>query len=257
MEARIAETIKLMQKNCRIAELTEDDFYDVCYEPIKAELPFSASTDQGVSKGVILIEGATEVIKIPFTGAYDEDAYSDHMCTYDEQQEALDRGEEIAEEDILAYPEYENFFYPFEYANSPELELTEHWNYCALECAIYDAATKEGLDEYFAREYFAGKIGDHPVYVQARAMMFEDSNSSSTRTEAELNRARTSRDKAVSPIHNPFWIADFVDCYGEDEFIRLNKFLHKHALRDFHDGNIGYINGIPVLVDYSSFSENM
>ena len=65
MNPRVATVIREMQEHCRPLNITEDNFYDQCCEPIP-QLPFKISCDQGISKGVFLIEGADEVIKVPF-----------------------------------------------------------------------------------------------------------------------------------------------------------------------------------------------
>lgn len=256
MNPRVATVIREMQEHCRPLNITEDDFYDQCCEPIP-QLPFKISCDQGISKGVFLIEGADEVIKVPFSGYYDEDAYSEAMFDYEAQQEALDRGEEIDETELLTCPEYEDYFTEFCCAATPSIDTFEMWNYCALECAIYLEAEKEGLEEYFAREYKAGDMDGYPIYVQARAIMIDSDEGSSYRShsKAQIESARKTREETQSPIYETDWIAEFIDCYGAEEFARLNKFLHKHRLTDFHSGNLGYINGIPVLVDYSSYKE--
>lgn len=83
----------------------------------------------------------------------------------------------------------------------------------------------------------------------------DEGSSYRSHSNAQIESARKTREETQSPIYEPDWIAEFIDCYGAEEFARLNKFLHKHRLTDFHSGNLGYINGIPVLVDYSSYKE--
>jgi hypothetical protein len=51
------------------------------------------------------------------------------------------------------------------------------------------------------------------------------------------------------------WIADFIQMYGKDELQRLMEFINKYDIDDLRTCNIGYLDGAPILFDYSSFRD--
>ena len=52
------------------------------------------------------------------------------------------------------------------------------------------------------------------------------------------------------------WINDFIECYSEEEFDKLGKFLDAHDINDLHSGNVGYDeNECPVIFDFSGYHD--
>jgi len=197
--------------------------------------------DSGISKLVILIKGEDKVIKIPYSMLFDEESYNDD-CSY------WDSGEnENAEE-----PFPEDYLQKFFCACSDEIETSNEWDYCALECAIYKQAEAEDLAQYFAKEELYAMIKDYPVYVQQRVVPM-DCDRLSRLSECDSTRKRCTQLNVK--CFNDLWISDFFNYYGESEFVRLSQFLEKHHIYDLHEGNLGYYCGAPILLDYSDFNE--
>ena len=244
MDERVKIIYELLKESCTaVSKLCEDDF-DACFvKPLRENnsLSFSISSDTGASKGVILIEGASEVIKIPFHGYYDNRNYS-----YDRRE---------ASKNDKPEPNYEDYFYEFEYAGVSGIEDPNHWDYCNLECNIYERAVEEGFAEYFAAEYRVGKVHDHPIYAQQKARIYCDREDSSRHSKERLKSTSQRCSELNIDCFNNVWISDFIDAYGESELIRLIQFVDKYDIGDLHDGNIGYIDEMPVLVDYSNYRE--
>ena len=53
--------------------------------------------------------------------------------------------------------------------------------------------------------------------------------------------------------HNTLVATLFAETYGYEEFLRLNDFLEWYDINDLHSGNIGYINGKLVFIDYAGY----
>ena len=238
---QIETIVNLLKEHCIFSDtLTESNYEDIADE-LKTIQECAITVDHGVSKMVLLIPHESFVIKIPFTGYLEEDDYS---CAYNEWEDAeeADKGKE---------PQLEDYYYTFEYANTPCITLSTAWDYCALEVAIYEDAIKEGVAQYFAKEQQVGQIDHMPIYAQDRARMLDDD-----KWDADISEKTTTKCAQLDlRCFNPMWIADFFEIYGEDEFVKLSNFLKKHRIHDLHSGNLGYIDDMPVIIDYSCYRE--
>lgn len=194
------------------------------------------AADQGISKGVILLKGCEWVLKIPFEGRYCESDFEDAYAGWEE-----------ADDPNLPEPHEADFFDPFQFATMPD-DTEDRWNYCELECRLYQAAIEQDVARYFAEEYYLGKIKNHPVYYQKR-VTFSQKEYSKERTRSTSERCR----ELEVPCFDAEWITDFFDAYGEEEFIRLSNFLSDYGIYDLHSGNLGYLNGLPIILDYASY----
>ena len=255
----------------------EDECEYILTEQLKdAKFPFSWSVECGVSKAVILIKGESYVIKLPFTTFYDYEAYSDaHYYWNEERDEVIAQAEvdNLSNDELQVrlhefdktHPEPdasdERWYYDLEgasYIHAIEIESEYDWNYCHLETEIYRAALEQGLGAYFAEEGFLGRLDcGHPVYYQQRCTPLSslEYDYSSVDYEKKSRRARKTCEDNEIYCFNPLWIADFLDMYGLDEFKRLNVFLKEMDIGDLRDCNIGYLDGAPILFDYSGFRQ--
>ena len=250
-------------------------------EPLRDSLPpFEFSIDAGISKAVIIIKGADFVIKIPFSKWYDEEGFSCDISNweYDRddflQERAKTKGEnyvlskaemvELTNEFIEEHPmpeDDERYYYDLYGANNIDLEGAEEFlsetDYCALETVIYELAVDEGLGAYFAEEGVLGEIDNTPIYYQTRCVPMRDMdiNYNSHENLRKSDIASTFCRKNDIGCFNEIWIADFIECYGEAELIRLNKFLDKYEIGDLRTANIGYLAGAPILFDYSGYRD--
>ena len=245
----------------------EEDFK---YQLKDASLPFSYSIESGISKAVLLIKDLPYVVKLPFCKIYDEDGYCDAHYEWQEEYDAIANNEkglskEEVQELLLKHSENEpeggedRFYLPLEGATHCALESLKNapdWDYCNLECAIYEEAVKQGLGAYFAEEGYLGHLScNHPVYYQQRCIPLSslEIDYCGEDYQKKSSRARTSCEKLNIYCFNPYWINDFIEMYGEDELKRLNEFIVEMDIGDLRDCNIGYLDGAPILFDYSGF----
>lgn len=213
------------------SEFTEDVFFNLA-ETMENELYQSYQSccfDNGASKGVIIPKDNEDkyVLKIPFNGYLSED-WDDEELTY-----AGDR------------------FIFFDWAPS-----SISWDYCSAEVEIYEKAEELGIEQLFAKtEIYDFIQGYYPIYIQEKAVMFF--RSSRTLHSEEKLKETSSKASAIydyCSIDNE-WLTDVLDYYGEEKFITFLQFLKKQNINDLHSGNIGYIDGRPVVVDYSGYYE--
>ena len=224
-------------------ELCAGNFEEKIITPLKNAKCFNDWTfDSGLSKGVLIFGELDYVIKIPFSAEWiEEDEY------FYETEDGTTEYETCGgcPGDLFCGVEVEGY------------SKRNSWDYCETEELRYLVAKKNGLAEHFAEIVFLGEAGGWPIYCQARACMFNSDAS----TLSRINRTYTENDrKSVETIQketgmylNNEWLLDFLIFYGNERLFDFLRFCDEQKISDLHDGNIGYINGIPCLVDYSSY----
>lgn len=128
----------------------------------------------------------------------------------------------------------------------------EGWNYIESEVCIYESAKKYGVEEAFLENIFIGTVNSHPIYVQQKVEVIEDYSPS----EKHSLRSEELCKKISENIYNPFdfdWACDYIDYFGEIAFEKLLNFCEEECLSDFHMGNLGYLNEIPIILDYGGY----
>lgn len=209
------EVILKFLSNCDFQDvLTEDDFYEKVIECLPKNVSFRY--DYGATKLVIIFPGADYVIKIPFTGFY----------TY-------------TEEDDIEYIEFENG--------------GNGWDYCEREIDIYFDAMRVGLEKFFAKTELIGHICGHPIYIQERAEILGECVSKHTSFFKKNDNIREICNEKGYLCFNVYWVAELFECYPEQDFNNLMKYITDYIC-DLHSENIGYIDDVPVLVDYAGFN---
>ena len=140
--------------------------------------------------------------------------------------------------------------------------ISKSSDYCKSEEIIYNKAKANGLDTFFAEIEQIGKIKSIPIYVQRKAVIFEDVYYPEDDEEENLNEHEISIFKTITTKYSNLvedeylpisWMKDFICSYGELAFDKLYHFLSDNDIQDLHSENIGYICERPVLVDFSGF----
>ena len=140
--------------------------------------------------------------------------------------------------------------------------ISKSGDYCKSEEIIYNKAKANGLDTFFAEIEQIGKIKSIPIYVQRKAVIFEDVYYPEDDEEENLNEHEISIFKTITTKYSDLvedeylpisWMKDFICSYGELAFDKLYNFLSDNNIQDLHGGNIGYISERPILVDFSGF----
>ena len=232
--------------------LHEYNFYREVVEPLEEAGCFENWTwDNGATKGVLIFKELDFVVKIPFEGhcgeveSHYENSNGSWICSCSSRWNSK-----------LHKVEYEEIFDNFTGAD------TENgWNYCEVEADLINAAREEGLNKCFAATELLGFAKDHPIYIQEKCFMFCDARTSTNkekyknRTKADYDSLKEVRERVDFWGIDNDWVLDFLIYWGEEMLKRLGQFLFDHNVEDLHNGNIGYRNGVPCLVDYSSYRE--
>ena len=204
--------------------LTENDFEDKVLSNLPDDLKYHY--EYGATKLVIMLPDCDFVIKIPFSGSYQE-FYQDKTDDYEEE-----------------YVEFEN----------ADFETCE-WDYCKTEVNRYNLAKNAGIEKYFAKTEYIGMVNNYPIYIQQKAEIFSEVKDLNSYSEEKKSSTREKCDKEDLWCFNECWLSDLLDYCGDRIFSLFMSFLKDNEIDDLHSSNIGYIDENPVLVDYSGFND--
>ena len=188
---------------------------------------FEYNVYYGATKAVIVPNNEDFVIKIPFAGSND---YENQPYDYD------------AITDTYIYDDEYDPFVPLKY------------DYCRLEEENYEYARENDVEDYFAKITLIDFIDGFAIYVQEKVASFYSSKSRTHYSEAERKALRQSYEYDLERIPLD-WALDFINAYGEEEFINFLNFTIDYHINDLHGENVAYRNGKPILCDYSGFWE--
>lgn len=201
---------------------TEDGSYVI------SEWSINYCTRHGLSRFVIIPDEGDYVIKLPITGIYD------FVDSEDEE------GDWIREMRIVAK------------ADDTCDDPTED------EICFYNNASK-AIKQVLLPNIFIGAYNGIPVYIQRKITETYDSSKNSYRPlsldeHVLIKRTMTKAtkiDDCYPPCPDAFTL-DIINFYGAKKAESMLKFLYER--NDLHGGNIGYIDGRPVVFDYGGFN---
>ena len=165
----------------------------------------------GVNKGVIIFDDLNYVVKIPFE--------------YDRVDDFCSREVEI-------------------YNNALMIEK-HNWKY------------RKGISHYFAPCEELTLINGIPIYIMEKAEV--NSCECSERVNSFWDSEKSNKyNKYNSYYFDGFNEDDYRTIVGifqpycsDEELNRIVTFCQDYGIFDIHSGNIGFINGMPVIIDYS------
>lgn len=241
---QIARNLKLDAHLGGSFEDDGDSQDDICYRLANKLSSLDAKVTHGVSKMVIILPDAPLVMKIPFTGFWMPESYLDE--------------EELNNSDKYTYYDEwrEAYWQPFCGASS-----TRPDDYCNTELEIYQEAVELGIGDFFAEtDFFTFDLSGNRIYLQEkvtpRLEMTNENLDTHTPSAETRSRIRTiSEESSYSPCYCEEWLAECLEWYGEEKYMKFIEFSKKWSLNsDLHNGNLGYReDGSPCILDSSGF----
>ena len=129
--------------------------------------------------------------------------------------------------------------------------------YCQKEADVYATARTMGIECMFAECEYLGRLdlddNDYVyLYGYKKAKMTYRSRKIDANEEEELTPY------ADSPLRerNDCIAADLLHDWGTELFEKLDWFCANNDINDLHNGNVGYVDGKLVLIDYSGFEDS-
>lgn len=128
-------------------------------------------------------------------------------------------------------------------------------DYCAEEVSQYKEAKIEGMEYAFVKtvpfDEMKIKYGAPlPFYIQDKVEVFD-----------KWGKYDEIYDEMAEKYENTLrlpslWIEDFCNAYGVESFEDFGIFVCNSGINDLHSGNVGYLDGMPVVFDYSGYFES-
>jgi hypothetical protein len=149
-----------------------------------------------------------------------------------------------------------------DYVFKIQYDFDKDIDYCANEAAVYVAAEREGVAEFFAWTACIGTYGNADVYAMERVVVDENRNSS----DSYAYHCEQWREESGSDDEDVDIFGDYDDHDGMIEYaIAHNGNLMRKAVdllesigvNDLHCGNWGYRDDVFVLVDYGGYGTRL
>ena len=183
--------------------------------------------DYGISKMVIISPILDVVIKIPFSGYFNDD--------FDE--EATD-----------------DYWNDFLFAEEPD-----HNDYCFSEYRKYRTLKKKKLNCFVAKTVYYTTIDGVRIFLQEKVTPCAYLKKDSYKPSVKSYKIASNLCKENSLSINLEWTANCIDKYGKHKvkkFLSYCRDVDTNILADMHSGNFGYRkDGTPVLLDFSNYLE--
>jgi hypothetical protein len=259
--------LKALDKYCEFPDVNEEEpenclsaenYEDFICDPLRDNKAFDVQWEatNGVTKMVIIFDDDTPfVVKIPFQVECDADV-STHFR--DVRASVLSKKSVFTSNDYTTYTTYCYGAALFEGPGERD-ELERNWDYCELEANIWQNANEDGFGECFAKTELVGYVHGYPIYIQTKAQVFENICSSSDTwrkhyTPEQLRRVSSLSEGYCLSKLDEGWLSDFLEYFGEEIFQNFLDYLNTNDIEDLHAGNVGYIDSVPVLIDYAGFT---
>ena len=201
-------------------------------------------SEHGASKGVLIPCHKDYVIKVPFDG----DEWTDEQEYDEELQEYTDK----------YYPVFNYFELVWNtWRECPVHEETPRYNdknYCECEVFLYERAKQNDLEKFFPETQYIGEVSGRPIYVQEKTKVWNNQIAEKTVTQQDIDKiAKISKENDINFSINNYFLVSILKNYGAEDLIRFLLFVKKEKIRDLHECNLGLIDGMPVVLDFSGF----
>ena len=138
-------------------------------------------------------------------------------------------------------------------------ENSKEDNACYDEIKTYQSAKEAGVEKVFLETWFIGYLANgRPVYGQTKADCTINELSETKKKKYQRitqTVTETMRSKVIRGIYdhsvNRLWVDMFIVLYGKKFAMKFEKWTKEVQLCDFHGGNIGYRNDMPIVLDYN------
>ena len=132
-------------------------------------------------------------------------------------------------------------------------------NACEDEVKTYESAKEAGVEKVFLETWFIGYLTNGcPVYGQAKADYTANTLPRSKITKYErITKTVTGnmKSRVIRGMYdhsvNRLWVGMFISLYGKNFARKFETWTKEAHLTDMHDGNIGYRNDKPIILDYN------
>ena len=127
-------------------------------------------------------------------------------------------------------------------------------NLCEAEADIYWRAVARGFEENFAPCFYVCSYKELPLYAMIKCDCGEDYEDIMSRISHQyITDDMFDADEAWECYEDEGCLSIFEDRYEDEKRYKWCRFIHSNHISDIHGGNVGFLNGKLVMVDYSGF----
>ena len=143
----------------------------------------------------------------------------------------------------------------------PRFDGGRDFDYCQRELHNYEKARIYRVERILLPIEYIGEYGAVSVYLQPRFTYSHDDMSAGKHNtlRKKLNNIPNRSKVLASSLNNLYsrvdreWYARVLQLYGKKFLASFEKFSRDARLNDLHDGNIGWRNGRPIILDYAGY----
>lgn len=132
-------------------------------------------------------------------------------------------------------------------------EIDYRWDFCEAEVDIYNAALDNEMEKFFAKAWKGGLFHGRVFYLMEKANTdidyIDDAFNSGTYDSDPDYRGSSGLELEDEESITNF----FGNYYNKDTVLRLLEYCYDNGVNDIYDGNVGYMNGKPVFIDYAGY----
>ena len=143
----------------------------------------------------------------------------------------------------------------------PRFDGGRDFDYCARELHNYEKACVYHVERILLPIEYIGEYGAVSVYLQPRFTYAHDDMGIGKRNalRKKLNNIPNRSKALYRSLSNLYdwvdreWYARVLQLYGKKFLFSFEKFSKEVKLNDLHNGNIGWRNGRPIILDYAGY----
>ena len=141
-------------------------------------------------------------------------------------------------------------------------------NYCEEEIEIYNLAKTHHYQDFFLpiEHVYSTELDNYPIYIQEKAISFIDTNEADRENSYDMIKQIEIKNIRSAPRFNQEagliyslpvdWLASCLTILNDiNKLINFLMFLIDYDITDLHRMNIGYIDNMPIIIDYGGFNE--
>lgn len=127
-----------------------------------------------------------------------------------------------------------------------------YWDWRTVRDVVgYEDDDDEEYWEELIRENLEGKVEKEEIEIVVPLFQFQRADCDHALEPSDENLKRSPQYDDVFRCR--LVCARFMDDYSEEEFEHLVHFLEEFHINDLHEGNVGFINGRIVFIDYGGY----
>jgi hypothetical protein len=128
------------------------------------------------------------------------------------------------------------------------------------ECEVYQKAIEKGIAFLFPQTEILCRINGVAIVIQRKVDYCHGNMSYEQENKLNYQCRTVNMDMIIKVDHNIYrsrvprlWIKSLICIYGKKITKLFEEFTHEQEINDLHSNNVGYLNGKPIVLDFSGY----